>query len=132
MEVLPPSTNNPFGWLAAINWGHGMIGKATVAVVALVVLLAILAIRIPSSQIIWIAIIGLVAVFGYLGFLEYFVSRHPDIAATEGPTYVQSKQIGLAAKGVPKLPYDDVVPDPQNPTLLEPNKTNLSEAIADG
>lgn len=130
-QIIPPSpSGGPFGWLAGINWGHGMIGKATVTVVAFVVMLAVVAVRIPPEQIIWIVLAGFIAVFGYLGFLV-FVTRHPDIAATEGPTYVQSKQIALAAKGITKIPYEDVVPDPQNPTLLSAT-SNPSEHRSDG
>jgi hypothetical protein len=97
-----------------------MIGKATVAVITLLFLLCVVAARVPSEwAMLTVGGAGVVALFGYLFFLEYFVNKHPDVAATEGLTYVQSRQIGLAAKGLPKIPYTDIVPDPQNPTLLD-------------
>ncbi len=108
-----------FGWLAHINWGHGMIGKAAVAVVVLLVLLIVVATRIPSEYgMIEVAGIGVLAFFGFLGFLGWFASRHPDLAATEGATYVQSRQLTLGAKNLQSIPNTDPVPDPQNPTLM--------------
>ncbi|MFZ0147398.1 MAG: hypothetical protein WAM72_03460, partial [Xanthobacteraceae bacterium] len=75
---------------------------------------------------------GIVVIFGYLFFLAYFVGRHPDIAATEGPSYVQSKRIALAAKGVPKIPFEDAIPDPQNPTLLTTTALTPTGESSDG
>jgi hypothetical protein len=110
-----------FSWLGQLNWGHGMIGKVTVAAVVLLALLGVVATRIPSEAgMLIIAGIGVIAFFGFLGFLGWFANRHPDLAATEGPTYVQSRQLTLGAKHLPSPPTGDLVPDPQNPTLLKP------------
>jgi hypothetical protein len=120
-ELLPPSPkfSGQFGWLAQVNWGHGMIGKVTVAVVVLLAVLLVVATRIPSEiGMLIIAGTGLVAFFGFLGFLGWFANRHPDLAATEGPTYVQSRQITLGAKNLPIPTNTELVPDPQNPTLM--------------
>lgn len=66
------------------------------------------------TVLIWATLIGA----GYLAFLIYIARYHPDIAATEGATYVQTRQLNLAAKGRPNISYTDVVADPQNPTQL--------------
>lgn len=100
-----------------------MIGKATVAVVALVALLGIVATRVPSeSAMLIVSAAGVAVILVYLIFLGFFAHYHPDLAATEGPTYVQSRQIALAAKNMPTLPVTDMVGDPQNPTLLSPGQ----------
>jgi hypothetical protein len=131
-EIMPPRlASGPFGWLALVSWGHGMIGKATVAVIALIVLLSIIAARIPSEN--GMLIVGgaaILAIFVYLFFLSNFARNYADVAATEGPTYVQAQQIALAAKGVSRLPVTEIVPDPQSPTLLDQPKT--SDGNADG
>ncbi|MCA1378878.1 MULTISPECIES: hypothetical protein [unclassified Bradyrhizobium] len=122
-EIIPPSPkgSGPFGWLSHIQWGHGMIGKATVALVVLLVVLAIGLARVTSEAGILIIVgIGAVAFLAFLGFQAWFASRHPDLAATEGPTYVQTRQIELAAKNLPAPPITELVPDPQNPTQLKP------------
>jgi hypothetical protein len=97
-----------------------MIGKATVALVVLFILLTVVASRVPSE---WAMLCigggGILALFGYLFFIKRFADEHPELAATEGATYVQTKQIALAAKGVPVPPLVPIIPDPQNPTLLE-------------
>jgi hypothetical protein len=121
MDVLPPRPRLPWqsSWLAWINWGHGMIGKATVAVVALIVLLSVVASRVPSENaMLALAGIGFVIVVSYLCFLVYIARHHPNLAATEGPTYVHARQLDLAAKNLPKPLNPEIVADPQNPTLL--------------
>lgn len=98
-----------------------MIGKATVALVVLLVVLAIGLARVTSEAGILIIVgIGAAAFLAFLGFQAWFASRHPDLAATEGPTYVQTRQIELAAKNLPAPPITELVPDPQNPTQLKP------------
>jgi hypothetical protein len=122
-EILPPHRKSPghFAWLGELNWGHGMIGKVTVAAVVLLALLGVVATRIPSENgMLIIAGIGVFAFFGLLGFLGWFANRHPDLAATEGPTYVQSRQLTLGAKHLTGPPSAELVPDPQNPTLFKP------------
>src|SRR5262249_6937129 len=104
MDVLPPRPRAPgqYSWLAHTNWGHGMMGKATVAVVALIVLLSVVAWRVPSEYaMLLIGGTGCVVVIGYLLFLMYIAHYHPALAATEGPTYVQSRRMELAAKNLP-------------------------------
>lgn len=122
-EIIPPQkSTGPFGFLSQVNWGHGMIGKATVAVVVLLALFSIAASRIPSeSGILMIVGIGLLAFLAFLGFIGWFARNHPDLAATEGATYVQSRQITLAAKNFPQPPRTELAPDPQNPTLYKPS-----------
>jgi hypothetical protein len=119
----PPSRfgiSGQLGWLARINWGHGMIGKATVAVVALIGLLAIVAARVPSEwAMLVIGAAGIGTVFGFLFFLSNFAKKYPALAATEGITYVQTRQLDLAAKGMSLPPRSPIVADPQNPTQLE-------------
>jgi hypothetical protein len=58
--------------------------------------------------------------FGFLIFLGWFAREHSDLAATEGPTYVQSRQLTLGAKSIPSPQNTQLGPDPQNPTLLGP------------
>jgi len=97
-----------------------MIGKATVALVVLFILLVIVASRVPSEwAMLSVAGAGIVTLFCYLFFIARFADKHPELAATEGATYVQTKQIALAAKGMRVPPATPIVPDPQNPTLLE-------------
>jgi hypothetical protein len=123
-QVIPPHPKllGRYDWLAHINWGHGMIGKATVAVVVLLALLGIIGARVPSEMaMLLVGGGGIFSVFVYLVFLTYFARNHPEIAATEGATYVQSRQLELAAKNLPKHIDAEIVPDPQNPTLLSPN-----------
>jgi hypothetical protein len=106
-------------WVSRLNWGHGMIGKATVAIVVLFCLLGILASRIPSEwAMLAIGAAAVIVLLCYLLFLGYFASNHPELAATEGATYVQTKQLDLAAKGMLLPPPAPVGADPQNPTLL--------------
>jgi hypothetical protein len=101
-----------------------MIGKATVAVVALMALLSLVAWRVPSENAMLITGGGgFVAVIAYLFFLVYIARHHPSLAATEGPTYVQSRQLELAAKNLPAPLKAEVVADPQNPTLLSPDQS---------
>jgi hypothetical protein len=122
-EIFPPrpKLDGQFGWLSQLSWGHGMIGKATVALVVLLAILGIGALRVPSEFGL-LLILG-AAMFGFvvfLAFIGWFAISQPDLAATEGPTYVQSRQIALGAKNTPVLPNTDMVPDPQNPTLINP------------
>jgi hypothetical protein len=129
MDILPPRPRVPghYSWLARVNWGHGMMGKATVAVVTLMVLLSVVASRVPSEYaMLLIGGTGFVAVIGYLLFLMYIAHYHPALAATEGPTYVQSRQMELAAKNLPKPLDAEIVGDPQNPTLLSNQKAGGS------
>jgi hypothetical protein len=120
-EVIPPTPKLPGHWLGSLNWGHGMIGKATVAEVVLLLLLGVVATRVTTeSALLWVCGFGLSSVFVYLFFLAFVAGKYPDIAATEGPTYVQSRRIAAAAaKGFPRPPTVPMVPDPQNPTVPE-------------
>ena len=111
----------PGRFLSGIRWGHGMIGKASVVAVALFVVIAIAVARVPSE----FAILGLVLLAAIL--FVFFLNRilnwaaaNPELAATEGATYVQSKQI--AAKGMITIPSTNGSPDPQNPTLPMPGE----------
>lgn len=122
-EILPPRPRLPgqYGWLAQINWGHGMIGKASVVALGVLVVIGIAAARVPNEWAILLLVAAAIAVFLYflhqiLGFAE----RNPSLAATEGPTYVESQRINLAAKNLPIPPAAEIVADPQNPTLLAP------------
>ena len=97
-----------------------MIGKATVAVVVLFALLMGVGSRVPSEwAMLTVGGIGVVTLFCYLLFLARFADKHPELAATEGSTYVQTKQLALAAKDMRVPPNAPIIPDPQNPTLLE-------------
>ena len=99
-----------------------MIGKATVAVVVLLALFLVVAARIPGELAMLILVAaGMITFFGFLGFIGWFANRHPDLAATEGATYVQSRQLTLGAKNVPSPTNIELVPDPQNPTLINPS-----------
>jgi hypothetical protein len=121
MDILPPRLRVPgqYSWLGHINWGHGMMGKATVAVVALIVLLSVVAWRVRSEYALLLTGgIGCIVVIGYFLFLMYIAHYHPVLAATEGPTYVQSRRMELAAKKLPKPLDAETVADPQNPTLF--------------
>ncbi|MGZ5546010.1 MAG: hypothetical protein ACXWIU_15190 [Limisphaerales bacterium] len=98
-----------------------MIGKATVAVVVLLGVFGIIAARVPSEwAMLLVGAVAFLALFGFLGFLGWFANNHPDLAATEGTTYVQSRQLTLGAKNLPNLPSTELMPDPQNPTLFKP------------
>lgn len=66
-----------------------------------------------------IAVVAVGSFFGFLGFMGWFASRLPDLAATEGPTYVESRQLSLTAKHMPTTVNTDIAGDPQNPTLLD-------------
>jgi hypothetical protein len=57
--------------------------------------------------------------FGFLWFISNFAKKHPELAATEGATYVQTRRLDLAAKGMLPPPQSPIVADPQNPTRLE-------------
>jgi hypothetical protein len=108
-----------FGWLAQVNWGHGMIGKASVVTVAAVAVLGIVATRVPSEwAMLAMALVTVCVLFGFLFFMSNFARKYPELAATEGLTYVQSRQIDLAAKGMLPPSGAPIIPDPQNPTLL--------------
>jgi len=97
-----------------------MIGKASAALVGLFVLLVVVASRVPSeSAMLLIAGAGIFLFVAFLGFLLHIAKRHPALAATEGPTYIQSRQLDLAAKGVQLPPPTTFIPDPQNPIVLE-------------
>lgn len=108
-------------WLTQVRWGHGVVGKASVIALAAFAVLAIAVARVPSEiAIVSLAVLGIVAFFAFLGILLRWARNNPDLAATEGPTYVQSRQLGLAAKSM-QPPEDPLIgPDPQNPTLLGP------------
>jgi hypothetical protein len=41
-----------------------------------------------------------------------------EVVGTEGPTYIQSKQLDYAAKNITGPSLTTVIADPQNPTLL--------------
>ena len=98
-----------------------MIGKATVAVVVLFGVFAIIASRVPSEwAMLAVGAAAFFSLFGFLGFLAWFAKNHPDLAATEGTTYVQSRQLTLGAKNLPSPPIAELIPDPQNPTLFKP------------
>jgi hypothetical protein len=129
MEILPPRRGVPshFGWLGQISWGHGIIGKATVAIVALFVMLAVLGLRAPPDMILVLACFGLGVIVLYMIFLAAVAHFYPALAATEGPTYVESQRL-LAAKNLPVPPAANIVPDPQNPTLLDPPSKHEPEA----
>lgn len=112
-----PQSGGPGGFLSGIRWGHGMIGKASVVAVALLLVIAIAVWRVPSE---W-AILALVALAAglflyYLNRILNWAKENPELAATEGTTYVQSRRI--AAKGMITIPGSVGSPDPQNPTLL--------------
>jgi hypothetical protein len=80
MDVLPPRPRVPgqYSWLSHLNWGHGMMGKATAAVVALMVLLSIVASRVPSEYAMpLIGGTGFVVVIGYLLFLSTSLTTIP-------------------------------------------------------
>jgi hypothetical protein len=69
-----------------------------------------------------IAVAAFFTFFGFLGFLGWFASSHADLAATEGATYVQSRQLTLSAKSIPSPQNTQLGPDPQNPTMLGPEQ----------
>lgn len=107
-----------FSWLTQIRTGHGMIAKLTAVGLAALVVVGIAVSRISNE----IAIIGL-AISALAAFLIFalitlrWAEKNPALAVTEGKTYVETKQIELAAKGFvppPAVPG----PDPQNPTLI--------------
>ena len=93
-----------------------MIGKATVGLVVLVLLMMIIAARVPSEMAMLLTLAAAIVSFGcFLGFLAWFAQKHPDLAATEGPTYVESRRISLAAKNMPEHSSNVMISDPQNP-----------------
>jgi hypothetical protein len=129
MEIITPRRGLPshFGWLGQISWGHGIIGKATVAIVALFVMLGVLGLRAPPDAILILACFGLGVIVLYMIFLAAVAHFYPALAATEGPTYVESQRL-LAAKNLPAPPVAEIVADPQNPTLLDAPPKNQPEA----
>ncbi len=97
-----------------------MIGKATVAVVVLLGLFAIVAARVPSEwAMLAVGGAGFITVLLFLFFLSHFAKKYPALAATEGATYVQTRRLDLAAKGMKFPPQSPIIADPQNPTQLE-------------
>jgi hypothetical protein len=110
-----------FDWLARFNWGHGMIGKITLALIVLVGAPISIAVARVSNELMMAGLVatGVVAFFAYFGITLLWASKNPNLAATEGPTYVESKQIDVAAKGMLPSSASPLSPDPQNPTLIE-------------
>lgn len=96
-----------------------MIGKISVVAVALFVILGIAMVRVAGEPaVIGLAIVAVVVFLIFLASMLWVGARFPNLAATEGPTYVQSRQIDLALKGGDAPPTITIGPDPQNPTLL--------------
>lgn len=132
-QIIPPKPGgfNAFGWLSHINWGHGMIGKATVALVVLLGVLGIVAVRLASdTSLLWIVAAGVGCFAAFLIFLGWFAKTLPDLAATEGPTYVESRRVALAAKNIGVLPPSEMTPDPQNPIVIDQVPTKSQMGIA--
>ncbi|HEX9904084.1 MAG TPA: hypothetical protein VGA77_03890 [Propylenella sp.] len=119
----PAELVGQFWWLTQVRWGHGVVTKLSVVALAAFVVLTIAVARVPSEwAIITLALVGIGALFVFLFLILQWASNNPDLAATEGATYVQSRQIGLAAKGMQSPETTLNVADPQNPTLIEADK----------